>query len=144
MLKVPLFPYKTEGFNIKIPSDIFKDIIDDIDIDEIVGDRILSLCERYNFILDASIDEFKGIFSENELKCLETCLENMVIPYSIPCNSQMIVDAFDKSDKFKETCEYYEINVNELYDKCRSLTAAQADALYTWVKRNSKHKASKI
>lgn len=132
---VPI-PYKISNVTIKIPLDFYKELTKDIDVSKIVSDKILTLCERYKEILEISTYELNDKFTKDEFHCIYYSLQGLEIPEEIRFNPLQLALAFEQSDKAADFCKARSITVDSVCDKLRKLTAAQVDALYTWIKEN--------
>lgn len=157
-MKLP-FPYSSkEDITIRIPTDVCQELLEDVDLTKLVSEKVITIYERYKDILSASTKELLERLSSSELNCIKSCYKVVAeipervqeiqdpneiklnfrgdaeIPERIRTHAGEVVYFLENNDKFDDFCTENGVDGDELIDKCKALTAAQVDALFTWIK----------
>lgn len=77
-----------------------------------------------------SLSEIRGRFSPEEWSFLADSLNGTITDGSFRCNAGALAYHCQDADKLDDLGEKWEIDVMDLMDKIKDLTAAQVDAVY--------------
>lgn len=80
-----------------------------------------------------SLRELKGKFSKEEWCFFFDSLNGTIVDSPFRCNVQALVFHCEDSEQLDGTATKWNVDVNTLIEKVRTLTSAQTDALYTFV-----------
>lgn len=85
------------------------------------------------YIRAYSRKELKGRFSKEQWLFFFDSLNGSIIDGMFRCNVNALIIHCEDAEEFEGTARKYNIDLSELVEKCKGLTGAQVDALYTFV-----------
>lgn len=91
---------------------------------------IITAIEVLMTIRAYSLAEIKGRFTQGEWSFLADSLNGTITDGSFRCNAGALAYHCQDADKLDDLGEKWEIDIQELVDKIKDLTAAQVDAVY--------------
>lgn len=89
--------------------------------------------ETLKYIRSYSRRELNGKFSSKEWMFFFDSLNGSIIDSMFRCNANALAYHCQDAEQFDGTASKYGIDLSELIEKCKGLTGAQVDALYTFV-----------
>lgn len=91
---------------------------------------IIAAIEALMTIRKYSLNEIKGIFTPEEWSFLVDSLNGTMTTDAFRCNAGALAYHCQDADKLDDLGEKWEIDIQELMEKIKDLTAAQVDAVY--------------
>lgn len=83
----------------------------------------------------ASLREIQGIFLENEWGFIVDILNGTLIPAEFRCLQSGLIAEMEDAEHFDSSATKWNVDLQKISDKVRSLTGAQIDAIYYRVKQ---------
>jgi hypothetical protein len=89
--------------------------------------------EILKYIRNYSRKELKGKFTKEEWYFFFDSLNGSIIDAIFRCNVGALAAHCEDAEAFEGAAKRYNVDITELIEKCKTLTGAQVDALYTFV-----------
>lgn len=129
---------ETKNITIRIPVDMYDDMQQKSNDPRYnvgsINQQIVEGLQKQSTLAKLSMNELRGVFTGEEWSALADMLNATMITPEFRYRPEFLIAEIDNTQALEQDlAAKWGIDISTLKDKCRKLTAAQLDALYTRV-----------
>lgn len=130
---------ETKNITIRIPSDMYQEMQEKANDPRYnvgsINQQIIERLYKQATLSKLSMNELRGMFSKGEWSALADMLNSTMVTPEFRYRSEFLIAEIDDTMALgQDLSKKWNIDIPALKNKCRKLTSAQLDALYTRVK----------